>query len=845
MAEQSEAKNELEILKQVDIQAKKEEEIEEKKKKTFKEKLQTAFSFLRPLEDFAQETAKSTPVLETLDAKLSTTVKRIIGILVLIIGIIIIYIILSYAFRGKQKVEEIEQDFAGKTIYRDGREVEEEKISISDLPLLSERKTVIDNKNLKGLIEKADILYKSGEKKDALDIFEEIAGFSKSIANYNLGVIHLDSHEYETSISFFNESIKSGENVSLPAINAAVAAYKIGDKKRFQNYLNIAGAYINQLSATPPYAYVYGLKEYYSGRYFEALSPLNHINSNEFNAPAKRLLSKIYTLFNSNEDAYKSLASVAIDEDELALAQILAREGKLAPAYAHIVSYNNKFPNDIEGKMTRQILSLKMGNFKEAGSLIEEFRSVANKHKNPFPIKVKISPTIFDVNEAQKQFWERNFEHSTLMLDKILFYYAPYRVFDIQETLKIVSNGVLNSVIDENNLEENSSILIRSATTSDINIAIAQSLKMINNNNLREALKRIKKYADENPNYAVLHYNVGLMEAQMGNFNNAYKSFVKAFHLNEKDYLSGIFAIIAGKLTYKDVEHIDITLSQNLYNPGSDDEQNNFYTLLKRWVNNPQSTSYEVKEDKKIIKIDGSTNNSNNIKNNSLDYAFQAVNAIANKDVNKLKNAFANLKAINSNNIITNILSELGNSFNEPVKDISLKMQYLFRSDMNLDSVFYGPTFARELYVYLGFITGNLNNQEKRLNDKLISQNNNPTGIMQALALLHLYKGEFEISYTLYDQIINKLKEEDSNTRFLGAVAAIGANHNNLASILLQLSKMDSSSNYESRYALGLLYQEVENYAAASQLYGTIANKNFKSEFLDFDIDENKIEFPE
>ena len=79
----------------------------------------------------------------------------------------------------------------------------------------------------------------------------------------------------------------------------------------------------------------------------------------------------------------------------------------------------------------------------------------------------------------------------------------------------------------------------------------------------------------------------------------------------------------------------------------------------------------------------------------------------------------------------------------------------------------------------------------------------------------------------------------------MGAVAAIGAGYKNAASLLLQLSKMDSSVNYESRYAIGMLYQEAENYNAAAQHYNTIANHGFRSEFLDFTIDDERVNAPE
>ena len=57
----------------------------------------------------------------------------------------------------------------------------------------------------------------------------------------------------------------------------------------------------------------------------------------------------------------------------------------------------------------------------------------------------------------------------------------------------------------------------------------------------------------------------------------------------------------------------------------------------------------------------------------------------------------------------------------------------------------------------------------------------------------------------------------------------------------MQISKIESATNFEARYALGLLYQEGKNMKAATQHYDKIANTDFESEFFDFDIDTSDL----
>ena len=815
---------------------------EEKKKKP-----SGIMAFFTPLENFARDNAKDIPLIRNIDEKLGVKTRRILLVVLLLLFVLLLVMLLVSAFKPKQD-SETEQSAtqstqqggannqgssSGGANIQEGSNAESQGgVVLPSIPEVTTKPPVVDNKNLENMIQKADMLYKTGDKQEALMLFNQIATYAKAIANYNLGVINAKSQDYQKSIEYYDKAISAGEDVALSAINAAVSAFRLGDMDKYQYYINIANTYANQISNLPPYAYSYALNQYYQGQYFEALSPLNHDTNTHFDKDSKRLAAKLYTLFNDNVQAYNNLKAVAEKQDELALGQLLARQGSLNAARAHVHNYLIQYPNDWHAKMTMQLINLKLGDFIEAARIIDEFGGEKKENDiiNPYPIQARVAPNVFNVQLAQEEFWNRTFEHSNLLTSKILFYYAPYRVFNVNEALSIISDGVLDSKINLGNLEESHAILIKGATISNINTSIAQSLRKINENDLRGALAMIKHDVDENPNHAVLHYNAGLIYAQVGDFANAYKHFLRAYHLDMTDVQAGAFAMVTGKLVYKDISTLNVNLGQSIADSKMPREQLVLFSKIKEWVNNPTDMGVYIPDanEKRAMAL-----------------AFQSISAIHMRDTKNIVAGFERLKYYQSNDIVSNILLDLARNYGTNVKNSSLNMQYLFREDnMNLDNVFYGPNLARELYIYVGFITGNLEREKKLLNYKLSTQTKNPNGLLQALGLLNIYQQNFEESYAIYDRLINGLKEDDSYTRYLGAVAAIGAGHKNAASLLLQLSKMDSSVNYESRYALGVLYQEAENYNAAAQHYNSIANHGFKSEFIDFTIDDSKVNTP-
>ena len=119
---------------------------------------------------------------------------------------------------------------------------------------------------------------------------------------------------------------------------------------------------------------------------------------------------------------------------------------------------------------------------------------------------------------------------------------------------------------------------------------------------------------------------------------------------------------------------------------------------------------------------------------------------------------------------------------------------------------------------------------------RLEIENEDVIGIMHSLAYIDIFTKNFEEAYVIYNQLIDEYKQDDTNTLFLASVASIGANHPENAIALFELSKLTDPSNFESRYALGLLYQEVKNLKAAAIQYGKIGDIGFQSNFFTFKI---------
>lgn len=724
----------------------------------------------------------------------------------------------QYESATQQEKQELENDVEITTEF------------LHSLPKVETKLSQVDDTNLNLLIQKANILYNDGNTAEALNIFDRIATFSQALANYNLGVMQIKQKDYKGALKSFENSINSGEDVSLSALNAAVSARYMGNEELFSYYLYLATNKLPEENQKPFYSYLYTLVNFYNENYFAALSSVVNPVSDSYLPMSSDLAAKSFLIFGDNENAINALERQESSKKDIKnLGLLYARIGNYDKSKEYLTDYVKNHQDDLEAIMALQILSLKTYDFYQASKLLEQVsnhKSFSEKLANVYPIKVVLQPKLFNIDIAQKDFALNGIKGNYMLTDQILFYFAPFKVFNIKDTLDILRES---GIFSNYNVVASEEKLLQSATIAQINKDIAQSLVAIYQDDLRSALKILQVAAKHNPNHSVLHYNLGLIYAQMGDLENAYKHLLKSYHLNTNSIDAGLYAILASRFLDKDTQRLQRDIAQNFeYIVDKDTQKRDFLLSFLGYLN--QGIADDMKwVDKAQKKL-------------PIYYALQGVYDIQTKKYLDAHKAFSELDLIYPDDLVVKTLKNLTQNLDANFKQNALRLyNMLTKEKINLNKIYNGPALLREFYAYIGFITGSLQVQEEVLKEKLTSSLKRPNGILQTLALINLYQHKFEQAYSIYDTLINNLGEQDSRTQFLGSVALIGTGNYDNAALLLQLSKMDSETNFETKYVLGMLYQQSGNFRAAASHYAMIAGKPFISNFFNFEIDLQKI----
>jgi len=345
----------------------------------------------------------------------------------------------------------------------------------------------------------------------------------------------------------------------------------------------------------------------------------------------------------------------------------------------------------------------------------------------------------------------------------------------------------------------------------------------------REANLELQKLAKIYPKHSILQYDLALTYAQMGDILSAREHFLKSYYADAKNYLSGIYAIMTSQLVNKDFTKLKSILNDDL-ELEEDNEETDFYrTLLHLSSNNMVSALDWLDNDYKKRPIYLAMSSIIAIKLDRFDYA---------KKVSK------DLVSLLPHDIMPHMIY-IDSHYDDQEPDQYAKkvISYLKKQRFHFNDLYYGSYITRYLYIQQNLITGQLYFLIKRLKQVLETTSQNREDLISALALALLYNGSAEESYTLYNQLIDDMKVRDANTLFLGAVASIAAGHHANAIALLELSKIKDPDFYESRYALGLLYLEVQKNKSAVIQFSKIHKEGFRSEYFTFDLDLDKLLF--
>jgi len=688
-----------------------------------------------------------------------------------------------------------------------------------------EEEPLIEPSELENMIERANYLYANGNQNEALKLYEKIALYSEAISQYNLGVVQLKEGEFEEALENFKRSIDNGENQCVSAINAAVCSLHLKREKDFNTYITLAQSYLPQESNSPMYSYYYALINYYKGNYLEALSALKHPTTDEYLTTQNKLRAKISALFGSFEDAIDALKNPFEEGDSFSLGLMYANIGDLASAQKYLSDAIIQNDKPIQEQLALSFVYLKTGQHENAGNLIKRTTDTYPKEVyTPYPLHVFLKSALFNPDDIQAFYRDRT-QNNRAKIYQSLFYFAPYKIYNATQTINYIRKGNANIYIDD--ISSAKEYLQKSSRASSVDYGIALAIQKALNSRLRDSNEQLQELLKNNPQHSVLHYNLALTYAQLGNIAKAYDHFLRSYHLDANNYMSGLFAIMSSEMIGKSNPKLISILKDNLAQEPDKEEFALYRTMLEITQNNFQGAGKWLEND---------------YKERPLYLALQIAIAseverddIARKDAKRLV-------ALQPNDILPHLMV-IDTHFKDqkPKAFASSAMNYLKKQSFRYDDLYFGPQLTRDKAILMAAMTGQLTPLIQRLEDKLQTTTDHTIDIMGALAQAYFYNQDFEKSYTIYNQLIDTYKVRDENAFFMGACASIGAEHYENAITLLELAKMKNPSYLESRYALSILYIQTRNNPAAIIHLSKMGNTGFVSRYFDFGIDTEKL----
>lgn len=673
------------------------------------------------------------------------------------------------------------------------------------------------------VIQKANLLYEKGDIKNALQLYNNINIFNQSLSSYNLGVAQMKQKDYSSAIENFKHSLELEEHRVAAAINLAVCYYHLKDEAKFKYYLDLAKVYLPQDSKSSLYNYYLGLINYYQGFYPEALQMFMKNDKNRFYQDESYYLSaKIYSALNSEKNAINFLKKQENYEVSLPLGLLYAKVGDYANAKYYLEIASKIQSQETRSNLALALVNLKTGQYRSGANILKSLyvkdRDVGSKY---YGIKTILKKDFFNIDIAQQNFATTLLAKKQQIYD-LLFYFAPYRVFDVKQASELITKANLGDFIQ--GYEYENELLITSKNLSGINIDLSNAINLAFNFHLREANEEFKRLSKIHHDHDVIHYNLALTYAQLQDYHNAYKHFSTAYHLNPKNHIAGIFAIFSMDLIKEDSTKFTHEFLENLQADTTIDQNNNIFKYLLYLSRNDFTAILPY--------LDNLTDK----QNNPLEMIFTIIASngngmleLRNKKIQELKNAL-------DEDIIANILFFNSKNMNLNIKDYAKEAQIYFQTTkLDYNSLFGGAGIVKDSYISLMQITGLLNHVRNDIKKRLSTATKNSVGLIFALAYTDIYAKQYQEAYTLYNILIDDYKIKDAQTLFLAAVAAIGSNNPNSAIALLELARLENEENQEARLALGLLYHEVQNLEPAIFQYDKVGD-DFESKFFTFDI---------
>lgn len=752
-----------------------------------------------------QETKEETPQeSEGVKSKFKLTKKLLMLIGASILIFILLITALIVAFSGSDEPE--------------SQVIELEEPKLITPPTITQK---FQSSKIDSMLIKANKLYESGNKAEALKIYENIAVYNESLSNYNLGVSKMNQGLFKDAINSFKDAIANNENIAVSAINLAVCALEINDEKLFEYYIDLANAFINRDSDVNLYEFYNALVNYYKGYYIEALHTLDLSNSKYYTSQKEYLRSKILSYLHEDKEAIKAIKAVEDYDINLPLGLLHARIGE----YKEAKKYLNKALVDEKNApstyLAISLIDLKTGEFGSAAKtlkMLNDFNSTFVR--DTYPIKTVLNPELFDINLAQNNYDLTKFFNQN-SLYQILFYFTPYKAFDPKQTIEYIRKGGLSLFVDESGIADE--YLETSGIVSKANVMLSQAIFKALNNKLREANSDFLEITKLYPNHSIVQFNLALTFAQLGDFAQAYKHFVTSYHLDTSNYIAGAYAIMAAKMIGRDAKRLTKEVMDTM-DADTNLDQDNIYKAMIQLTQGNQGALNDW--------LDKNYNES------VLNIVFNIICAYITDRNDIVILATDKLNQKLPNDVLTNIIYSVTRFDVKNIKNYAKDIQVKFlTTKLDKGTLYGGATIIKTEYIKLLQIAGLLNIERESIIKDLKISSDNTKDILHTLAYLSLFTGHYEEAYTIYNELVNTEKEDDANTLFLASVASIGANHPDSAIGYLELAKLTNPTYSEARLALGFLYQEVGNIDAAITQYSGLGDSKYQSQFFTFRLE--------
>ena len=740
-----------------------------------------------PLDETAQEPASNNKLLYTLIAAFTVLAFALLGFLV-------------YLYLQKQAQKE--QKDQTETIIENIQE---------------KKPAPVQTTSYQKRIQKAKKLFKEGKKEQSLAIYDDISRYNQALSFYNIGVASLKKDDFKKAKEAFLKSITNERLKFESALNIAISAFNQGENKTFIQYLTLATKELPAKSHSPLYSYYQTLVDYYRGFYAEALVPLRHPTSPHYQKEQNALLMKLYTAFDNPKEAIKIIEKSGQDSDFFTLGLLYANQEEYPLAQKYLQKATQHLKKPLAENLALALVYNKMGLYKKSADILNPtYANYKEKATMIYPIQVSLKKTLFDPVSAQKAF-QKNLFFNDRNKFSLLFYFAPYHLINPKQTIDNIHKGAKN--INVHAYDPALDKLQLSGKISDVHIEITKGIKAALNENLYRANEIFKEALSKYPSSAPLHYNLALTYAKLYDFQNAYKHFKRSAVLDTNNLYAPLFTYLVAKLLFKEEDKTLLTKVE---------------TRIQARANQPES---EVLSTLLAITREDITQGSMTIDKSPFEDTLALILSQMRQEQNAYQHSTQSLLKKIPDDIIANILALDAYHDKQAIKAYAKAIQAkLTKPTLNYTPLYSGHAFVKELYIEMLNIAGLVPSAKRLLENRLRAEGSKDIATLQALAYSDIYLKEFDQAYAIYNQLIDVQKQQDSNTLFLASIASIGAAHHENAIALLELAKLTNKSNFESRYALGILYHEAKNLEGAAIQYAKIGDEGFQSRYFSFQL---------